>query len=156
MLVPATGQGMTYGQLLVKRADRNVRVLNECQSRIGQEKTLSRREYASAHSPGYRFRAFKRWQKRRIACKAIETDPIKAIYWVFGLYGWQAVEVADCESGGTFSVHASNGQYKGMFQMGKDERAKYGHGYTYILQARSAKRYFDASGQDWSPWECKP
>jgi hypothetical protein len=75
---------------------------------------------------------------------------------VFGAYGDQAVKVADCETGGSFSVWASNGQYKGLFQMGSSERARYGHGNNAWAQSRAAKRYFVATGKDWSPWSCKP
>lgn len=77
---------------------------------------------------------------------------------VFGAYGDQAVDVADCETGGKFSVWAGYGkhQYWGLFQMGTSERARYGHGWNAWAQARAAKRYFIASGRDWSPWECKP
>lgn len=83
-------------------------------------------------------------------------SPIAAIRLVFGEYADQAIRVADCETGGTFSVYASNGQYQGLFQMGSWERATFGHGYTPLEQARAAWRYFVASGRDWSPWECRP
>lgn len=78
----------------------------------------------------------------------------KTIRCVFGKWGGQAVRVARCESG--LSTTASNGQYKGLFQMGSNERATYGHGSTALAQARAAFRYFKASGYDWSPWACKP
>lgn len=77
------------------------------------------------------------------------------IHRVFGIYGWQAVRVARCESG--LSNWAKNGQYLGMFQMGSSERARYGHSNrSPWVQARAAHRYFVASGRDWSPWACKP
>jgi len=66
----------------------------------------------------------------------------------------QAIRVAACESG--FNTRAVNGQYLGIFQMGSTERATYGHGPSARKQARSAHRYFVASGRDWSPWACKP
>lgn len=76
---------------------------------------------------------------------------------VFGpYYGEQAVRVSNCETGGTFWWGAANGQYLGIFQMGSDERRKYGHGNGPWPQAQAAYRYFVASGRDWSPWECKP
>jgi hypothetical protein len=65
-----------------------------------------------------------------------------------------ALEVARCESG--YSIHAQNGQYLGLFQMGSSERRIYGHGTNAWRQARAAYRYFVASGRDWSPWSCKP
>lgn len=66
------------------------------------------------------------------------------------------MSVVHCETGGTYSVWATNGQYRGLFQMGSWERARYGHGNNPWAQARAASRYFFASGADWSPWECKP
>jgi hypothetical protein len=74
---------------------------------------------------------------------------------VFGRYGDQAVNVADCES--HLRTWARNGQYLGMFQMGSYARAKYGHHWTSPWhQAKAAYHYFRDSGRDWSPWDCKP
>lgn len=69
-------------------------------------------------------------------------------------YCGQALRVAWCES--RLNTEARNGQYRGLFQMGAWERRRYGHGSTAREQARAARRYFIASGRDWSPWECKP
>lgn len=66
----------------------------------------------------------------------------------------EAWEVARCETGGTFSVWANNGQYLGLFQMGDYARLRYGHGWNPWAQARAAHRYWLDAG--WSPWECKP
>ena len=77
-----------------------------------------------------------------------------AICYTFGPYCGQALRVARCESG--LSIWAHNGQYLGLFQMGKNERAKYGHAWNAWAQAVSAYRYFIDSGRDWSPWSCKP
>lgn len=82
--------------------------------------------------------------------------PIQAISFVFGIYADQAIRVSHCETGGTFSVYAQNGQYRGLFQMGSRERAKYGDSYTAYGQSVAAHRYFIDSGSDWSPWTCKP
>lgn len=68
--------------------------------------------------------------------------------------GSQAWEVARCETGGTFSVWANNGQYLGLFQMGDYARSRYGHGWNPWAQARAAHRYYRDAG--WSPWECQP
>jgi hypothetical protein len=70
----------------------------------------------------------------------------------------EAWAVARCETGGTFSVWANNGQYLGLFQMGDYARARYGHGRDPWTQARAAHRYYVASGRDWSPWDprCRP
>lgn len=81
-------------------------------------------------------------------------SPQEAIVRVFGSYADQALRVAACESG--YSTNASNGQYLGIFQMGSNERATYGHSDTALGQAQAAHRYFEASGRDWSPWACKP
>ena len=79
-----------------------------------------------------------------------------AVTEVFGSYASQAMSVVRCETGGTYSVYAHNGQYLGLFQMGSNERATYGHSWTALGQARAAYRYFVASGRDWSPWSCRP
>jgi len=80
--------------------------------------------------------------------------PTVAICHVFGTYCTQALVVSDCESG--HSIHAHNGQYLGLFQMGSSERRIYGHGPTAITQSYAAYAYFVDSGKDWSPWSCKP
>jgi hypothetical protein len=80
----------------------------------------------------------------------------QAICYVFGPYCSQALSVAYCETGGTFSVYAQNGQYLGLFQMGDYARSTYGHSTNAYWQARFAYNYFVDAGRDWSPWECKP
>jgi hypothetical protein len=77
-----------------------------------------------------------------------------AICTTFGRYCSQALQVAQCES--HYNIWARNGQYLGIFQMGSNERATYGHGNNAWAQARAAYRYFVASGRGWGPWECKP
>jgi hypothetical protein len=67
----------------------------------------------------------------------------------------QALNVAWCESRGRASAH--NGQYKGHFQMGRKEWAKWGKGgnpYNGFHNAAAAYRYYRAAG--WGPWECRP
>jgi hypothetical protein len=78
---------------------------------------------------------------------------IRLVFWN---HGDEAVRVSDCETGGTFSTTAQNGQYLGLFQMGDYARGAYGHGPTVLEQALAAYRYFVASGYSWGPWECKP
>lgn len=74
---------------------------------------------------------------------------------VFGeRYCSEALEVAWCES--RWNTEARNGQYRGIFQMGAWERRTFGHGPGAYEQARAARRYFEKSGRDWSPWECQP
>ncbi len=63
-----------------------------------------------------------------------------------------ALNVAWCESG--LDPKASNGQYRGIFQMGKSERLRFGHSHTAWGQARYAYSYYRLS--KWGPWECKP
>ena len=77
-----------------------------------------------------------------------------AICKTFGRYCQQALRVSWCES--RWYVHATNGQYLGLFQMGSYARSAFGHGPGAWAQARAAYRYFVASGRDWSPWACKP
>jgi hypothetical protein len=69
--------------------------------------------------------------------------------------GRQALAIAACETGRTFDIWASNGQYKGLFQMGSSERRIFGHGWNAWDQARAAHRYYVRSGKDWSPWSCR-
>lgn len=80
----------------------------------------------------------------------------RAVCHYFGSYCSQAMEVVKCETGGTYSPWAANGQYLGIFQMGSHERATYGHGNNVWAQARAAWNYFSVTGKDWSPWQCKP
>ncbi len=78
-----------------------------------------------------------------------------AICRVFGpAYCRDALRVARCES--RLHTNARNGQYLGLFQMGSLARQLYGHGPSAEKQARAARRYFIASGRDWSPWSCRP
>lgn len=130
-----------------------------CQGRLGLELTPTVYSERRSQSRAYRGWVKRLWQTRQRQCLAVErnlSDPIRAIHAVFGRYGDEAVAVARCETGGTFSVWASNGQFKGIFQLGEWERATYGHGDTPLEQARAAYRYFAASGYDWSPWTCQP
>lgn len=69
--------------------------------------------------------------------------------------GGEAFRVAACETGNTFNIWASNGQYKGLWQMGSSERRIYGHGWNPWDQAKAAHKYYVRSGRDWSPWSCR-
>jgi hypothetical protein len=93
--------------------------------------------------------------ERRLAARS-DLTPIVAIRMVFGRYAGEAIRVSSCETGGSFSVYARNGQYLGLFQMGDYARGRYGHSTTALGQAQAAYRYFVDSGRNWSPWECKP
>lgn len=59
-----------------------------------------------------------------------------------------ALKVAWCES--RLKVYASNGQYRGIFQMGSHERNLFGHGNNAWDQARAARKYQKQAG--WRPW----
>lgn len=111
----------------------------------------SRRAVQARKDANARGRTIKRLKK---TLESIRPTPPAVIDMVFGQFGSAARAVAWCES--RYYTGASNGQYRGLFQMGSGERARYGHGSSAYEQALAAKRYFDASGQDWSPWECKP
>lgn len=77
---------------------------------------------------------------------------------VFGKrYCSQALGIAHCETGGTYDIWAGfrKHQYWGLFQMGTSERRQYGHAWNAWEQSRAARRYFIASGRDWSPWSCR-
>lgn len=69
---------------------------------------------------------------------------------VFGSEGEKAVKVARCES--TMRTQAKKGQFLGLFQMGANERADYGHGPDALAQVKAAFALFQARG--WQPWEC--
>lgn len=63
----------------------------------------------------------------------------------------KAISVARCES--HFHTWATNGQYRGIFQMGTSERAKYGGSSSDVReQVEAAHRYYLAAG--WRPWAC--
>lgn len=129
-----------------------------------QEAALVPRTRSSYQEKRARGCAYLKWLKRLWQGRADDAflfyadlrDPQQAICHVFGNYCSEALAVARCESGHSYSVRAQNGQYLGMFQMGSYARSKYGHGYTPLEQARAAYAYFADAGYDWSPWSCKP
>lgn len=87
--------------------------------------------------------------------RGLGTHPSIAVCSVFGKRDClDALKVVNCES--RFKTAARKGQYLGLFQMGSWERRRFGHGSDAWSQARAARRYFLASGRDWSPWSCKP
>ena len=98
-----------------------------------------------ANSPGARARP-----------NAAVGSPASVICSVFGSHCSEAISVATCES--HLNIWAVNGQYVNLFQMGYNERRRYGWhvaGSPAILAARAAYRYFLAAG-GWGPWQCKP
>jgi hypothetical protein len=64
----------------------------------------------------------------------------------------KALNIAHCES--RLNRHATNGQYKGIFQLGHHERKTYGHHPSNIwTQTHAAYTYYTISG--FTPWTCK-
>ncbi len=140
------GKGIVYYRARVWESQR---ILNE--SRIP---TNHAEKKASCT---YKKWAAQLWHDRAVKYRRILVrlnDAKSAICYIFGRYCNEAITVAHCES--RLSRHAHNGQYLGLFQMGNFARSTYGHGDTFVEQARAAHRYFVASGKDWSPWSCKP
>lgn len=62
----------------------------------------------------------------------------------------KAINIAYCES--TLNPHATNGEYRGIFQLGAPERRRYGHGRTTWKQTRAAYAYYKNAG--FNPWSC--
>jgi hypothetical protein len=131
-----------------------------CQRELARP--LSPTSYAAERSPSLAFRKWthRLWRKRaRYECSLARqlTNPVTAIYAVFGSRGAEAVAVSRCETGGTFNIYASNGQYKGLFQVSEHWRETVpGFAYTPLAQARHAYRVFRLTGSNWSHWACKP
>jgi hypothetical protein len=97
------------------------------------------------------------WMRRRIRARHLaasrQSTSIPAVICrVFGSACTEARSVAYCES--RYSIHAVNGQYLGLFQMGSNERATYATiGYaTAYEQTVAAHNYFVIAG--WRPWAC--
>lgn len=90
--------------------------------------------------------------KRTLAQSRHSISPTMAIRIVFGRNADEALRVSWCES--RWYPGAQNGQYLGLFQMGRWARSRYGHGADALTQAQAAYRYFRESG--WAGWECKP
>ena len=169
----ATSTGQTEARTLVVTKTHRVQACNNTKPYIStkrhrtwywQDSTFiprTRTAFAEKHTHGCKYL---KWIGKRWAGRADETfrryvelqDPQEAICHVFGVYCSEALRVASCESGHSYSVHAHNGQYLGMFQMDSSARAIYGHGPTALEQARAAYAYFVASGSEWSPWSCRP
>jgi hypothetical protein len=89
---------------------------------------------------------------RRLSGRAQTSSVPTIICRIFGPACTEAISVARCES--RFSIHAANGQYLGIFQMGSSERATYATiGYaTAYEQIVAAHNYYVRSG--WAPWAC--
>lgn len=120
----------------------------------GPERWAAR--YRREHARAVRLERQLRRQRSTLSARLERLSPQAAIRLVFGDRADEALRVAACETGHTFSTRAENGQYLGLFQMGSSERASYGHGSSPLEQTLAAYVYFVTSGRDWSPWSCKP
>lgn len=78
----------------------------------------------------------------------------KALWVVFGPRWKEAAIVSYGES--TWHRYATNGQYKGYFQMGFYERSSTGWNWSLYGQLRAAKKWNDRTGGRWGKWSCKP
>jgi hypothetical protein len=130
------------------------------QSKLYLDHTPTRYRERVVRGCGYLRWLSKKWEHRAheyyMLWVEIRESTQNAICHVFGRYCEQALSVSSCETGGTFSVGAENGQFLGIFQMGEWERRLFGHGPTALEQSYAAWLYFTHSGKDWSPWSCKP
>lgn len=141
---------------LLDQIDRARARTHRCERELSLRRTPVSQEPISGNR--YAGWVLRLWTERaRVTCSLVRVlrDPRAAILAVFGpVYGPGAIVVATCEGG--LRPNAENGQYRGTFQMGSSERARFGHSSSVLGQARAAYRYFVASGRDWSPWQCRP
>lgn len=116
-------------------------------------------EHAERHSTSVSFLWWidHLWQRRQARARHLASSRTSGsvpslICRVFGSACGEALRVARCES--NFSIHAVNGQFLGIFQMGSHERAAYATiGYsTAYAQIVAAHNYFVVAG--WGPWSC--
>lgn len=87
----------------------------------------------------------------------------RAVCYYFGKECKNAMAVVKCETAGTYSPWATNGQYVNIFQMGYSERKRFGWhsaGSSVWKAAKAAKGYYDYEVRNgkwgWTPWSCKP
>jgi hypothetical protein len=138
------------------------------QDAAGITRSPAIRGVAGYHSIGYLRWVERKWNRRRLYAYKLAHRPHamyrtlassggsvrSVICSVFGSACSEALAVVRCESG--FSIHAVNGQYLGLFQMGSAERARFATiGYsTAYQQTVAAHNYYMVSG--WAPWSCRP
>lgn len=150
--------------LVTKPANRTVQAINKSQTlNLAHANFVcnnGRKSWTKTKWHCYTVRWLERENYETRAKIAATLSPESAICLVFGSFCSEALRVSYCETGGTYSIYARNGQYLGLFQMGNYARSTYGHSYTAIGQARSAYAYFiqdyKENGYYWGPWECKP
>lgn len=76
----------------------------------------------------------------------------RALVHFWGPHWLEAAVVSFGE--GSWHPNARNGQYRGTFQLGADERRRYGDGPGLWAQAKAAHRYWKRGG--WIHWDCQP
>jgi hypothetical protein len=140
---------------------RNIRLnraaTHHCQRELGAD--LAPVQYLTPRGFAFRRWVARLWQNRAgewcSLVRKVSSSPEAAICYVWGSHCANAIRVARCESGSYWPDRAHfavNGQYLGMFQMGDWARSTYGHGSTFLTQARAAYRNFLDNG--WRQWEC--
>lgn len=152
-----------------------------CRKALGFNAWPSGRSWEWATGRVYRGWLYALWLTRAGYCEDvtanIEADVRYGIRFIFtGPGDWryadadsageQAVRVAYCES--RWKPYDQTGQYVGLFQLGDRERAQYGVGAyasgdrgaaaaaSNLEQIRSARRMFNAAGNSWARWQCRP
>jgi hypothetical protein len=134
-----------------------------CQRELHQRRSPTRFLERRTRDAGERWTWAAFWGRReRLVCttvRELNRDPVAAIRYVFMPTGTEAeaIDVSACETGRTFSPRASNGQYLGLFQMGRTARRTCGHGATALQQAfaalcwwREVGGWVNASSGGWS------
>lgn len=154
-----------------------------CRKALGFNAWPSGRSWEWATGRVYRGWLYALWLTRKGYCEDvtanIEADVRWGIRFIFtgpgdpryphaDSAGEQAVRVSYCES--RWKPWDRLGQYVGLFQMGDSERAQYGigayasgerdrdtaAGASNLEQIRSARRMFNAAGNSWGRWQCRP
>lgn len=105
----------------------------------------------------------------RAKCEFMHVELTIRCVWGYGNRGRQAVTVAYCESnngrGWAAALRALGPRDEygnrrvGLFQLGTYERKRSGQyttRSTAVVQAKSAHKWYELTGNDWGAWECKP
>lgn len=160
VLAPGIAHG-SGSRVIVHRTDVQVRAAQSCERNLDRDRSphATRRLYSTSTSMPFRAWAYDLWRGRARHCAAktarLNATPPLAIVYVFKRIGQQATalavascEAASCAYHGDLSIwrhpyctRATNGQYRGCFQMGDWARSRYGHGRTALEQAWAAFRY---------------
>jgi hypothetical protein len=127
------------------------------QDRAGVTRTPTRHAERRATSVPFLRWIDRLWLERKIRARHLASQrwggSVQTIICrVFGSQCQEALYIAYRES--RYSIHAVNGQYLGLFQMGSGERSAYATaGYaTAYEQTVAAHNLYRARG--WEPWTC--